>query len=161
MALAWDAIHSGRVYHEEVHEDGFLRIQARVGIAESKIAAMARPTIFDRAMTVAERMLRYRKRLKKRILVMTPSERARHYLKPAIQKELTEFEKKSLEIREWVASRKDEIEKRQKQIELEEQLKALQREFDKEDPVKRMRKVREAVEAQEKWERENSADDGY
>jgi hypothetical protein len=65
---------------------------------------MARPTIFDRAMTVAERMLRYRKRLKKRILVMTPSERARHYLKPAIRRELTEFEKKSLEIREWVAS---------------------------------------------------------
>jgi hypothetical protein len=131
---------------------------------------MGRPTIFDRAMTAAERMRRYRKRLKRRLryrlkrqgpLVAkpkrpwTPGVKIENVSKPPIQKELTEFEKHSLEIREWVASRKDEIEKRRKQIELDEQLKALQREFDKEDPVKRMRKAKEAVEEQEKWEREN------
>jgi alpha-galactosidase/6-phospho-beta-glucosidase family protein len=98
---------------------------------------MARPTILDRAMTDAERMRRYRKRLKKRLLVMTPSERARYYLKkPAIQKELTEFEKHSLEIREWQASRKEEREKLFQKIDREEEERRL-----REDLILRMRKA--------------------
>jgi hypothetical protein len=101
-------------------------------------------------------MRRYRKRLKRRLqyrlkrqglLVTkpkrpwTPGVKIENVTKP-VRKELTEFEKRSIEIRESLASRKDEIEKRLERLDREEEEKQLRRE----DPVLRMRKVREAIE---------------